>query len=227
MAKILCPFHDERTPSLEVYSDGFFCFGCGKGGTLAELEAEGVKGLAPTYKKPAENINESLTYINNLQKKLIRGFELPFDDSGYYVVWPDSSYYKKRLWTPIGKNKYYCPTGHKQPPFTLNPGNKTLFIVEGEINALSVSAAIPEVTVMSPGGTTQFSRNDLRLFAGYDNIICVVDKDVAGVIAYIELKSKLSSAGIDADSVFMEKDANEVLLGHGKEELRKILQNAR
>ena len=25
-----CPFHDDKTPSLKVYDDHFYCFGCAK-----------------------------------------------------------------------------------------------------------------------------------------------------------------------------------------------------
>lgn len=31
---MLCPFHNEDTPSLKVYRDGFYCFGCGAGGDV-------------------------------------------------------------------------------------------------------------------------------------------------------------------------------------------------
>ena len=30
--KILCPFHEEKTPSCNFYEDGFYCFGCGEHG---------------------------------------------------------------------------------------------------------------------------------------------------------------------------------------------------
>jgi hypothetical protein len=38
--KVHCPFHDDRTPSLQLYRDGgFYCFGsgCGKGGTIFDF----------------------------------------------------------------------------------------------------------------------------------------------------------------------------------------------
>lgn len=35
--KILCPFHEEKTPSLVMYQDVYHCFGCGRSGTLIEL----------------------------------------------------------------------------------------------------------------------------------------------------------------------------------------------
>jgi hypothetical protein len=42
--KMCCPFHDERTPSLHVYSDHFHCFGCGAHGDHIDWLME-VKGL--------------------------------------------------------------------------------------------------------------------------------------------------------------------------------------
>ena len=40
--KIRCPFHDDQTPSLHVYEDperGWYCFGCGRGGSSYDLAA--------------------------------------------------------------------------------------------------------------------------------------------------------------------------------------------
>lgn len=40
--KARCPFHDDRTPSLHVYEDperGWYCFGCGRGGSIYDLAA--------------------------------------------------------------------------------------------------------------------------------------------------------------------------------------------
>jgi hypothetical protein len=44
--KVLCPFHHEETPSLQLYADGtFYCYGrhkdraCGKGGTIFDFAA--------------------------------------------------------------------------------------------------------------------------------------------------------------------------------------------
>ena len=47
--KIACPFHEDRTPSLQCYPDGSFCcFGCGRGGTIVDFAAAlwcmGTKG---------------------------------------------------------------------------------------------------------------------------------------------------------------------------------------
>lgn len=43
---ILCPFHQERTPSLKLYDDHFYCFGCHATGDVITLAA-GLLGLQP------------------------------------------------------------------------------------------------------------------------------------------------------------------------------------
>lgn len=40
--KVLCPFHEDSRPSLQLYPDGtFYCFGsgCRRGGTIIDLAA--------------------------------------------------------------------------------------------------------------------------------------------------------------------------------------------
>lgn len=40
--KAVCPFHEDRTPSLHVYEQpgqGWYCFGCGRGGSVMDLAA--------------------------------------------------------------------------------------------------------------------------------------------------------------------------------------------
>ena len=39
--KICCPFHDDSTPSLQLYPDHFHCFGCGAHGPLDQLDLQG------------------------------------------------------------------------------------------------------------------------------------------------------------------------------------------
>ena len=35
-----CPFHNDRTPSMKLYADHFYCFGCGKYGDVVDLTSE-------------------------------------------------------------------------------------------------------------------------------------------------------------------------------------------
>ena len=36
----LCPFHEEKTPSLKIYEDHFYCFGCGESGDCTRFVAK-------------------------------------------------------------------------------------------------------------------------------------------------------------------------------------------
>ena len=37
---ICCPFHDDKTPSMKLYDDHFYCFGCQKSGDVIDLAAQ-------------------------------------------------------------------------------------------------------------------------------------------------------------------------------------------
>ena len=37
---VRCPFHEDHTPSMKLYEDHFYCFGCGKHGDVIDLVAE-------------------------------------------------------------------------------------------------------------------------------------------------------------------------------------------
>ena len=66
--KIHCPFHDDSTPSLQLYTDHYHCFGCGAHGDLVDWLVK-VKGMnilaaekaAATYRPapPASNGDEN------------------------------------------------------------------------------------------------------------------------------------------------------------------------
>lgn len=42
--KISCPFHKEKTASLHIYEDHFYCFGCGAFGDIVDFVAQ-IEGL--------------------------------------------------------------------------------------------------------------------------------------------------------------------------------------
>ena len=43
---INCLFHDDRTPSMKLYHDHFYCFGCGEHGDVITFTAK-LFGLSP------------------------------------------------------------------------------------------------------------------------------------------------------------------------------------
>lgn len=223
--KYLCPKHEEKTPSANAYSDGYHCFGCGARGPLSELGLAAGERIEITY---VEDIASSISRIRALPKQAIRGFELHADERGYYLLWNNDSYYKRRVYGADAGSKYRGPSGHKKPPFYATELKPTaaLTLVEGEFNALSLAALELNLNVVSPGGAGDFySRGNEPLLheaAKFGLVHVVVDADAAGAQAAIETKAKLITLGCpDVRLHLVEKDFNDILVQSGKEALRE------
>ena len=223
MDKIICPFHlangePEKTPSCAIYADGYYCFGCGAAGPLRDLQI-----TTPPKPRPKEDIHTKLTYISRLSKADIRGLQLPADRNNYYILWPDNHFYIQRS-RKDSKSRYYVPAGHSRPLFYARRENtKTLWFVEGEINALSLAQAVTD-TVVSPGAATKFYKNDLNLFRKYDTIYLVADSDVAGCLAAIELYNRLKVFNKKIYIQLWSTDANDILVQKGIHGLRQEIE---
>lgn len=217
---ILCPFHQEQSPSCVLYHDGYRCFGCGKYGPLEEIGRRTEE--MPPPPEP-EDLEERFKYISQLPTVEYRGLRLPADSRGAYIIWPGNTYYKKRMFD--GKVKYLCPRGHKKPWFVANHlGGDVCILVEGELNALSIAEACPEFSVVSPGSAGDFNAKSvlkvLPFLSTVDKLLLIADKDQAGAQALINAKSVLDTPTKLTRWALVERDANEVLQAEGREALR-------
>lgn len=228
ITKINCPdpAHTDNTPSCGVYSDGSaYCFGCFK-------YFKNV-GLPGTIKKevPKESIEETYKYIDTLPKVTYRGLEFPHDNNGYYITWPDRSYYKLRSWTATDSaSRYKSPSGHSSKWLYLE-GKEVgqLFIVEGEINAISLHKAYNKSSILSPGsaaglGDQKIQRN-LDFFRVYNSIIVFSDNDKAGVIGALKCKEILKEVNLNIRITLLDKDFNELLVEGGIHAIQEKLKS--
>lgn len=229
--KILCPFHEENTPSCHLYPDGYSCFGCGKRGPLTDLDLPEkskalVKGRGTYYQQ--ENLVLSIDRIRKLPTKLIRGIELPYDDSGYYIVYPGDQYYTKRLLNPSPpSDKYRGPKGHKKPLMVLNTQPGILFVVEGQLNALSLNACL-DSAIVSPGSANDLNRKEfIQFYLRYDHICVIVDEDPAGVVCGIALRDELLRHKKDVVLLPLKRDLNDIYVEeNGQEAIVKTIKGA-
>lgn len=240
MSKVICPFHKEDTPSCHVYNDSYHCFGCGARGPLSDLEKKGRRFNVPRTGTwgVREDVKKSLARIATLPTKLIRGFELPYDDTAYYLVYPRTNYYLKRLISPQkSSDKYRGPFGHKRPLLRLLSGNYStpekgpLLVIEGEFNAMSAVMALghdgPLRSVVSPGAASNFCRPDfVDYFLQYDTIHIIVDKDPAGVLAGITLRDRLLGANRKVTLHASTKDLNEIFCEQGPQAVKNEINLA-
>lgn len=233
--KILCPFHKEETPSCNIYSNGFFCFGCGARGPLTGLVGVKLPPAEELEPEPPEDLELSLAGISaRTVPTKVRGLTLPADARGYYLIWPDKDYYKLRVWEPGKGPKYLGARGHRRPLYwARRQAHSTLLLVEGEINALSLLEALKDESydIVSPGGCGDFTpkkiREHLPTYLGYDTIIVVADGDKAGAEAIINALSVFWANKINAVGLPMTPDANEMLVNEQQERIRDEIERSK
>lgn len=66
---ICCPFHDDKTPSMKLYDDHFYCFGCQKSGDVIDLAAQ-LLGL--TNHEAAKRLASDFGIAGEVSAQLVR-----------------------------------------------------------------------------------------------------------------------------------------------------------
>lgn len=210
--KIRClnPKHIDSNPSMKVYPEIAYCFSCGY--SVPSIEVLSGEDLIKLKKEP-ENVQETIDYIRECPVRVIRGLQLPVDNTGYFITWPSLDFYKKRLFK--GPRRYIGPRGRRAPLFEITGVSKdSAIVVEGELNALSLSIVTQRYPILSPGSATEFLRY-LPKYLTFDKIWIIVDRDKPGVIAGLKLKAELLKRNKKVYLVACEKDINQILQDQG------------
>lgn len=191
-------------------------------GAHVRNEELGVESVKQTKKLP-ENVKLSLSHIQSLPTKRIRGLQFHCEDSrAFYITWPNTEFYKKR--NLQGKSRYTGPRGVKPPIFLYEGSKYKIVVIEGEINCMSVKSVYngPE-TICSPGPASQFPKF-IDLYKNYKRVILILDKDPTGIAYGEETKNKLLELGKRCDSVYLDTDYNDTLVRLGKKALLEQLE---
>lgn len=215
MAKIMCMFHEDSNPSMEVYENETetvgFCFVCNKR-TILEGERKGAK------KRPTD-VPSVLEYISTLPVRTIRGFSHHYDDLGYYIIWPSRDFYKRRNFHD--DPRYTAPRGIKSPIYRFTGTSKRILIVEGELNARSLYESIKtKDTIVSPGSAANLSTCE-KICQDYQEVVIAVDHDPAGIVYGVTLKNRLLKLGKRVTLITCSVDYNETYCTEGPEAVRK------
>lgn len=222
--KILCPNHKDSTPSLHLYDERAWCFVCNYSCPIEEVAT--AEQRIKIRKEPTD-VRASIEFIKTLPVRKIRGLQFPVNDTGFYIVWPNLSFYKKRLTGE--RTRYLGPRGIRPPIFSYTGSNKEILVlVEGEINCMSLREAFPstKITVASPGSASQFNQF-VPFYLTYKTIYCIVDKDAAGVANGVVLKRELMKSQKRVELVALEMDFNDVLVESGTDGIKqKVKQEA-
>ncbi len=225
--KIRCinPNHEDSTPSMHCYEETAHCFVCNFTVPIEEvLNSEEIKKINKAPKEK-EDIQKTIQFILGLPKKEIRGLQLHYDGPDYFILWPDNSFYKRRIRDSV--SRYLGPRGHQPPLFKLEAedGSKQiLVIVEGEANVLSLDLCIGHgsVSLVSPGSANNFC-TFISFYCTFETIIIIVDYDEPGVKNGIRLKEQLQQAGKRVRLITLRRDFNDTLQLGGVEAVRQQL----
>ena len=226
--KVHCPSpdHKDSTPSAYDYEDGIYCFVCNRKFRPDTTSKKTRKKVEP------EDVFASITRIKSLPLQTIRGLQFHADSRGYYIVWPDNSYYKLRLSSvTTNADKYRNPTGHSQPVLNLGDGTgQTLLVIEGEINAMTAHHVTKgKLDTVSPGSAGNFEKLEevlLSLCAPYTGIIVWTDKDPAGLSALIKFAAVCRIRFPDKKLLhyYQDVDLNDYLVDKGEESTLDLIK---
>jgi hypothetical protein len=204
-----CPLHEDRHASMKIYGPVAYCFVCCMSIPTDELKLP--SSIQPQAKQIAD-VGGELEKIKTYPVKRIRGLELPEDPdgSGYYIVWPNGRFFKKRK--SYGSVRYLAPAGHKVPLYVCPGDAKHLLVIEGELNAASLFHVLWEqpYKITSPGSAGEFLKQ-LDYYLKYDTITLILDKDAAGIVHGIHTKEILLKHRKNVKLVLVDHDFNEKL----------------
>lgn len=216
--KIICPSHNDTVPSMHIYEDFGFCFVCHVSIPVSELNLPGNFEQRP--RQDPTNIPKMIERIKSLPTAFTRGFYFPYDDRGFYIVWPGENYYKRRN-NSQNTNRYVSPSGAVKPLFVYPGNSRQLVIIEGELNAMSLNSCLfGEFKICSPGPASDLMRY-IKYYSQFDNIRIYVDYDGPGVVFGSTLKDMLLKQHKRVILVAMTRDFNDILCKDGEDAVRK------
>lgn len=216
--RALCPQHNDTTPSMVIYGNWAHCMVCQAHILTSELNLPGSFTDYP--RREPTDVKKQLERVNKLPLVKTRGLLLPTDSLGYYIVWPNGDFYKRRNFEDT-KARYTGPAGIK-PPLFVYPGKADhLVVVEGELNAMSLHQIVfGEYRVCSPGSATEMTRH-IKYYLQFKRVSIFVDNDPPGIVYGLMLKDLLLSKGKHVTIELMDKDFNDILQQEGEDAVRK------
>jgi twinkle protein len=212
------------------------CFVCdyydrGEGNEIEEEKTADTKDWTPVYGDivalPNRGLNEETCKFWNYQKGTYK------DQVCHIANYRDGhgKLVGQKIRLP-GKKFVFLGAGKNAPLYGqwLWSGGKHLVITEGEIDALSMSVAFDNKwpVVSLPNGAQSAEKAIARAYdwlENFDRIVLMFDMDEPGQEAALKIAALLPP-GKAAIANLPEKDANEVLLKHGKATLMRCFWDA-
>ena len=179
-----------------------------------------IDRCATAYQSGADEAGRAYMRRRGISDETARRFKIGFDAGRQAVIFPQGAGYMSRLIAPDVAQKdkcRYCPTGAPRVLFNgaemvrAARDNTPVFIVEGEVDALSIAeCGGVAVSIGGTGGTGKAVRAAQYLKRGV--YVPCLDRDKAGEKAQARLVEKLREIG---GAVYVYADAPLILLPDG------------
>lgn len=232
----------EKCLAVNTIDGCWICHHCGWSGGL---KGNGYKPIP--YKAPDSLPGSVIEYFKNrgIFQGILEQEHIGFENSGG-KDWIKFPYYQNSVCVNIkyrtSKKDFRQEKGGKKILYrhdrAMRSTKKVLVITEGEIDALSCLIADFEAVSIPDGAPSENSKNfntkfdflkgTEKLFSRFDKIIIAGDNDAPGQKATQELGRRI---GVEKCFVVQWpdgcKDANDVLVKHGKNVLKSIIEKAR
>jgi twinkle protein len=201
---------------------GAWCFGCGHH-EKGDGEPKEAKRLSDKPKEFKTGVYADLTDRGLTRETLEKwGYQINVDEKCHIANYRDASGELVAQKMRRAGKKFQCINGSKDMPLYgmwRAQGDLSVVIVEGEIDALSVSQAFKHkyAVVSLPNGAKDAAYNCQRYYEwldGFKKIVLMFDQDEQGRQATEEAAAVLPFGKV-AVAVLPHKDANEVLVKDG------------
>jgi twinkle protein len=201
---------------------GAWCFGCGHH-EKGDGEPKETKRLSDKPKEFKTGVYADLTDRGLTRETLEKwGYQINVDEKCHIANYRDASGELVAQKIRRAGKKFQCINGSKDMPLYgmwRAQGDLSVVIVEGEIDALSVSQAFKHkyAVVSLPNGAKDAAYNCQRYYEwldGFKKIVLMFDQDEQGRQATEEAAAVLPFGKV-AVAVLPHKDANEVLVKDG------------
>ena len=120
----LCPFHNEKTPSMKIYENNFHCFGCGEHGDMIDFTAK-IFGISSVdaVKRLNYDFGLHIEMDKPLSAEQVTEYQQRQAERLAYDQW------EKSAWTAITEySKLLCEWRQKYAPKTMNEKHHPLFV---------------------------------------------------------------------------------------------------
>ena len=199
----ICPYHDDKNPSLSISEDAFNCFGCGQSGHITsiakffgiEVPTNGSLGLGPdaAYQQLHNEAGHTRETLDLYKVSYIKGeWHYPYEGTKATKVKKTDP--KEFFWIGHDENN---PPAVFGLDLAENYNTPSVFVVEGEKDVITMAEA-GIASVCFPNGCASVPDHSVQTLTSskFSEAVVVYDNDDGGEKGRWSVKDALEASGV-------------------------------